>query len=140
MSLTPRERQVAITVADGASNQQVAAALKMSAKTVECHLAHIYLKLNIASRLQLAVALGPRSSTGLGSPWSSLSPVERDVAAFVGAGMSNRAVAARLYLSPKSVECYLGSIYRKLRITSRCQLPRALANSHPTILEATLAG
>jgi DNA-binding NarL/FixJ family response regulator len=68
MSLTSRERQVAIIVAEGASNHQVAAALKMSAKTVECHLAHIYLKLNVSSRLQLAVALGARCSIGLGSP------------------------------------------------------------------------
>jgi DNA-binding CsgD family transcriptional regulator len=140
MSLTPRERQVAITVADGASNRQVAAALKMSAKTVECHLAHIYLKLNVVSRLQLAIAIGARCSTGLCSSWSSLSPAERDVAALVGAGMSNRAVAARLYLSPKSIEYYLGSIYRKLHITSRCQLPGVMASSYPTTLEGTLAG
>jgi DNA-binding CsgD family transcriptional regulator len=139
MSLTPRERQVALAVADGASNQQVAAALKMSTKTVECHLAHIYLKLNIGSRLQLAVALGAQSSTGLGSPWSSLSPAEREIADLVGEGLSNRAAAARLYLSPKSVEYYLGSIYRKLRITSRCQLLGVLADSHPTTVEATLA-
>jgi DNA-binding CsgD family transcriptional regulator len=112
----------------------------MTARTVECHLAHVYLKLNIASRLQLAVAPGARYSTGLASPLSSLSPAERDVAALVGAGMSNRAVAARLYLSLRGVEYYVGNIYRKLRITSRYQPPGMLPNPYPNDLEATLAG
>jgi hypothetical protein len=55
------------------------------------------------------------------------------------AGIDNRSVAARLNLSPKTVEYYLGCIYRKLRITSRCQLPGVLANSSPTTAEAMLA-
>ena len=44
----------------------------------------------------------------------------------VGAGMSNRLAASQLYLylSPKTVEFHLGRIYRKLGVTSRCQLPR----------------
>jgi DNA-binding CsgD family transcriptional regulator len=127
-ALTPRERQVALAVAAGASNRQVATALSMAPRTVECHLAHIYTKLGIASRVQLAVVLGTPSTGIIGSTWSSLTTMEREVAVLVGAGMSNRLAAKLLHLSPKTVEFYLGRIYRKLRITSRCQLPGVLAS------------
>ncbi len=52
--LTPQERRVAMLVADGATNREVAAALFMSPKTVEVHLTHIYRKLGVPSRTQLA--------------------------------------------------------------------------------------
>lgn len=53
-TLTDRERAVAQLVAAGLTNQQVAARLYVSAKTVEYHLAQIYAKLGIRSRRQLA--------------------------------------------------------------------------------------
>ncbi|HEY3868356.1 MAG TPA: LuxR C-terminal-related transcriptional regulator [Actinocrinis sp.] len=52
--LTERERAVARLVADGLTNQEAAARLYISAKTVEYHLARIYGKLGIRSRHQLA--------------------------------------------------------------------------------------
>jgi DNA-binding CsgD family transcriptional regulator len=52
--LTPHELQVALIVADGASNREAAAALFLSPKTIEFHLAHIYRKLDVRSRTQLA--------------------------------------------------------------------------------------
>jgi len=45
---------VALQVADGLSNQEVAARLFLSHKTVEVHLGHIYDKLDIHSRVGLA--------------------------------------------------------------------------------------
>ena len=56
--LTPRESQIAQQVAEGRSNQEVAAALYLTPKTVEFHLTRIYRKLGIRSRAQLARALG----------------------------------------------------------------------------------
>jgi DNA-binding CsgD family transcriptional regulator len=53
-SLTAAEAAVARMVADGASNKEVAAALSISPRTVEVHLGHIYRKLAIRSRAQLA--------------------------------------------------------------------------------------
>jgi DNA-binding CsgD family transcriptional regulator len=100
----------------------------MAPKTVESHLAHIYMKLGVTSRLQLAAALVARCPVGHDSLWSSLSPTERNIVTLVSAGMSNKAVATRLYLSPKTVEYHLSRIYCKLRITSRCQLLDVLAN------------
>ena len=44
------------------------------------------------------------------------------VAALVAAGHSNKEVAARLYMSPKTVEAHLSSIYRRLDVRSRTEL------------------
>jgi DNA-binding NarL/FixJ family response regulator len=51
--LTPQELQVAMTVAKGARNKEVAAALFLSPKTVEFHLGNAYRKLGIRSRTEL---------------------------------------------------------------------------------------
>jgi DNA-binding NarL/FixJ family response regulator len=52
--LTAQELQVATLVADGLSNREVAAQLYLSPKTIEYHLAHIFAKLGIRTRYQLA--------------------------------------------------------------------------------------
>lgn len=52
--LTPQELQVALAVADGATNAEVAASLFLSAKTIEYHLSKIYRKAGLSSRDQLA--------------------------------------------------------------------------------------
>ncbi len=53
-TLTPTERRVAALVAQGMSTKEVAAALVVSAKTVEGHLSKIYAKLGVRSRAELA--------------------------------------------------------------------------------------
>jgi DNA-binding CsgD family transcriptional regulator len=53
-ALTPSERRVAELVAGGLSNKEVAAQLFVSVHTVEEHLSHVYAKLGIRSRTQLA--------------------------------------------------------------------------------------
>jgi DNA-binding CsgD family transcriptional regulator len=52
--LTAQELQVALTVAEGKSNKEAAAALFLSPKTIEFHLGHIYSKLDLHTRTQLA--------------------------------------------------------------------------------------
>ena len=51
--LTTQELQIALQVAAGRSNRDVAAALYMSPKTVEYHLTHVYRKLDLHSRAEL---------------------------------------------------------------------------------------
>jgi hypothetical protein len=45
--------------------------------------------------------------------------------------MSNRAAAQALFLSEKTIEAHLASAYRKLGVSSRVQLPEALAATDP---------
>ena len=52
--LTLQELQVALRVAQGATNREAAAALFLSPKTVEAHLSRIYSKLRVRSRTELA--------------------------------------------------------------------------------------
>jgi predicted ATPase/DNA-binding CsgD family transcriptional regulator len=53
-SLTPTERSVVDLVVTGLSNPQISSRLFMSRSTVKTHLAHIYRKLHIANRTELA--------------------------------------------------------------------------------------
>ena len=55
--LTAQELEVAIPVAEGATNREVAATLFVSPKTVEAHLSRIYRKLGIRSRTELSALL-----------------------------------------------------------------------------------
>jgi DNA-binding CsgD family transcriptional regulator len=59
-SLTPREMQVALAVAEGASNKEVAAELYLTPKTVEYHLTRVYRKLGLRSRAELVRQFAPR--------------------------------------------------------------------------------
>jgi DNA-binding CsgD family transcriptional regulator len=51
-----------------------------------------------------------------------LTPTELQIAELVASGMTNREVAAALFVSPKTVEAHLGRLYRKLGIHSRAEL------------------
>ena len=53
-SLTRAERQIAELVANGLSNNDIAATLFISRRTVETHLTHIFRKLDLRTRTQLA--------------------------------------------------------------------------------------
>ena len=52
--LTPQEREIALQVAGGKANKEVAVALFLSPKTVEFHLSRVYRKLGVSSRTELA--------------------------------------------------------------------------------------
>jgi DNA-binding CsgD family transcriptional regulator len=68
------------------------------------------------ARAELArVGQGRRSSTLLTSS-------EQRVAELAASGMTNREVAAALFISPKTVESNLAKVYRKLDIRSRAEL------------------
>jgi DNA-binding CsgD family transcriptional regulator len=56
-----------------------------------------------------------------------LSPREREVAAQVAAGKTNREIAATLFLSEKTVESHLSRIYSKLDVHSRAALTAIVA-------------
>jgi DNA-binding CsgD family transcriptional regulator len=57
--LTFAERRVAVLVAEGRTNREVAAALFLGERTVETHLSHVYAKLGVRSRAELARTFQP---------------------------------------------------------------------------------
>ncbi|BBZ70250.1 helix-turn-helix transcriptional regulator [Mycobacterium paraseoulense] len=59
-----------------------------------------------------------------------LTPSEQRVADLAVSGMTNRDIAAALFISPKTVEVNLSRIYRKLGIRSRMELYRALESTN----------
>jgi DNA-binding CsgD family transcriptional regulator len=62
--LTPREREVAALIADGASNKEAGRRLGISPRTVELHRAHIMEKLgarNAADLVRIVLSRAPRS-------------------------------------------------------------------------------
>ena len=66
-ALTPSERRVAERAAAGLTNRQIAQELFVTPRTVEVHLTHVFAKLDLHSRTQLAAALtaetGPVSAS-----------------------------------------------------------------------------
>jgi DNA-binding CsgD family transcriptional regulator len=73
------------------------------------------------------LATGARPGRVALSGLESLTPSERRVAEMAAAGPTNREIAQALFVTPKTVEVHLSSVYRKLGISSRAQLSAALA-------------
>ncbi|MFE0748203.1 response regulator [Gordonia sp. NPDC058843] len=55
--LTARERDVAVELARGASNAEIAERLYMSLATVKAHISHIFTKLDATNRVQVAILM-----------------------------------------------------------------------------------
>jgi DNA-binding CsgD family transcriptional regulator len=62
--------------------------------------------------------------------WPSLTGSELRIARLVAEGMTNRQVAAQLYLSPHTVGFHLRQVFRKLEIGSRVELTRLVIERH----------
>ncbi len=60
-----------------------------------------------------------------------LTPSEQRVAELAARGLTNREAAAKLFISPKTVEANLTKVYRKLEIGSRAELGQWLAGARP---------
>jgi DNA-binding CsgD family transcriptional regulator len=61
----------------------------------------------------------------------SLTASERRIAEFAGQGLTNREIAQTLFVTARTVEGHLTSIYRKLRLDSRNELNAALTERAP---------
>jgi DNA-binding NarL/FixJ family response regulator len=68
-------------------------------------------------------AAGGRPKRGALTGPESLTPSERRVAELAAEGEGNRDIAQALYVTPRTVEFHLTSVYRKLGIASRTELP-----------------
>jgi DNA-binding CsgD family transcriptional regulator len=59
----------------------------------------------------------------------SLTPTERQIAQLAAEGLTNKSIAATMFVSTKTVEANLSRTYRKLGISARAQLDRALTDA-----------
>lgn len=77
-----------------------------------------------------AIAYAQRGRGTRGRPasgWESLTPTERDVVRLVSEGLPNKDIAARLFVSPRTVQTHLTHVYAKLAVSSRVQLAQEVA-------------
>jgi DNA-binding CsgD family transcriptional regulator len=61
----------------------------------------------------------------------SLTASERRIAELAGQGLTNREIAQTLFITARTVEGHLTSVFRKLMLDSRDELPAALARGAP---------
>ena len=59
--------------------------------------------------------------------WESLTPAELDVVRLVCEGLANKDIAARLFISPRTVQAHLSHVFTKLGLSSRVQLVQEAA-------------
>ena len=84
------------------------------------------LAMHLADALAMAKGETPAERVLGGEPARSaakqLTRREKEIAALVAAGLGNREIAARLYLSKRTVDSHMEHIFTKLGISSRTQL------------------
>ncbi|GAA1287435.1 LuxR family transcriptional regulator [Planotetraspora silvatica] len=71
-------------------------------------------------------ATGESSPRRKPDPGATLTPQEERIATLVVEGLTNREIAQRLFLSPRTVGAHLYATYRKLQVSSRAELGPAL--------------
>jgi DNA-binding CsgD family transcriptional regulator len=125
------EEAACLTAASGAAEDARTQAARATA--LAATLGATTVERRVSARLrQLDVRLGSRAgrrrpSTG----WESLTPTELQVADLVGQGLTSPQVAARLYISPRTVQTHVSHILRKLGLRSRVELAAALSRRLP---------
>ena len=76
-------------------------------------------------------ATGARPRRVLLTGLDSLTASERRVAELASQGLTNREIAQTLFITARTVEGHLTSVFRKLQVDSRDELPAALAEDAP---------
>lgn len=127
--LSARERTVALLVAEGFGNQEIARALHLSEHTVQAHVSRVLAAFGAASRLSVATRLTGMLPDDLPRPRAELTPRQRTVATQIAAGKTNDAIAAELGVSVKTVEKHVSEILQRWQVASRIGIARLALTS-----------
>jgi DNA-binding CsgD family transcriptional regulator len=128
-SLAMEEAAVALA-ADG-ETARARAALTDAARTLTSMGAASDIRRADARLRPYGVRRGPRSAHRRAmNGWESLTPGEMRISALVAEGLSNPDIAAKLYLSRRTVQTHVSNILAKLQVNSRAGIVRAAAE-HP---------
>jgi DNA-binding CsgD family transcriptional regulator len=76
---------------------------------------------------EIGVHSGRSRPRSRGGGWDSLTTAEREVVALTTEGLTNREIAARLFISPRTVEAHLTHVFAKLDLPGRPALRVAAA-------------
>jgi DNA-binding NarL/FixJ family response regulator/tetratricopeptide (TPR) repeat protein len=81
-------------------------------------------------RLGRRVSARQRRASERDDPVGSLSGRQREIAELVALGRTNREIAAELFLSEKTVEGHLTTVFAKLGVSSRAAVAAAVGRAH----------
>jgi DNA-binding CsgD family transcriptional regulator len=77
-------------------------------------------------------ATGEQAQRAGPGPLQGLTAQEEQIARLVAEHLSNREIAARLFISANTVEYHLAKIFRKLGVSGRAEVARSLRDSRGT--------
>ncbi|GGK23479.1 transcriptional regulator [Pilimelia terevasa] len=91
--------------------------------------AGLFLELTVRAQRRMESRRPRRSRAGgpEAGPVAGLTAREREVAALVAEGLTNKEIAGRLFVSPKTVEAHLSRVFDKLGVTCRAGVAATLA-------------
>lgn len=109
--LTPRELEMVGLVAEGYTNKEIAVRAGISVKTVEAHLANIFVKLEVDNRRELMNWARHRGM----EERPEFSETQREILDLVARGLRNVEIATRLGTTTSEVEAQVRGILESLR-------------------------
>ena len=126
-SLSDREREIAVLVAEGHTNRSIGSTLFLSERTVQTHLSRILSVLGLPSRTAIPAALGVGASE---SEYPALTARQDEIARLVARGLSNARIADELGISVKTVENHLAGIFTRWQVSSRTAVANLYVARH----------
>lgn len=84
----------------------------------------VYVSPSIASEMLVSL-----TQSKAPDPLQELTPREREILSFIGAGLTNREIGEKIFLSEKTVKHYVTNILQKLQVRRRVEAA-LLANKH----------
>lgn len=120
--LAPRERAIVELVRRGHGNKQIAYVLGISVGTVSSYLSHAMRKIGAKNRVQLVTLTERPSPSVVAAALRDATAAEREVAAMLVEGLSDRAIAERRGVSARTVANQLRSLFARCGVRSRAEL------------------